>query len=277
MGTNNLLQPVGVFDTGVGGLALVREIHRQDKSRDVHFFTDNQRFPYGDQSRETVAKWLLQIADFFKGEGVNQMLLGCNTATAMSSGLLPVDKNIEIKGPIDDTVRAIREQIFGTAVILATDATINTRAYQDALSTHTGRVVPVGGKGLERVIERDGVNSASTAEATKKSIVDIRRALGEHGSTGDHVDVVLGCTHYALAEGVIRRIFLDEGLEWGVFNPLPTIVDKMIGEKSSAHEHEGQLTVLHTAPYSDEWWSRCARFMPQDMPVTTKRILLKNI
>ncbi|HBB02636.1 MAG: glutamate racemase, glutamate racemase [Candidatus Peregrinibacteria bacterium GW2011_GWF2_38_29] len=270
--------PLAVFDTGMGGLALVKEIHAKHPGRDVHFFTDNGRFPYGVNPRETAAKWLLQVAEFLKKRGVSEIILGCNTVTAMTEGLLPEDSDMSIKGPIIDTIQAVRDNLSDTAlVIFATNTTINSGAYQRGLSDHQAGVAPLEGNGLETVIESEGASGAKTIVAIEESVDRMKKEVDRRGVQVDELAIVLGCTHFVLAEQAIRDVLRDHHLGWKTFNPLPYVVQRMLQEKEDGNEdNKGGLTVFHTAPFNDAWWNRCLEFIPQDMLARPEHVLLNS-
>lgn len=282
----NIEDSIAVFDTGIGGLSLISAIHDHMPAQDLTYFTDNGRFPYGDQTAETATEWLLQIGSLLAERGVNKLVLGCNTVTAMTeAGLKNRVSPLEIKGPINDTVSVIIENLRGQfPLIFATEATLRTGAYQRGLKAGGFEPVPMPGKGLERTIEREQIDS----DAVKMAIMDAVENTVEHlkaknlDPKQDKFSAILCCTHFVLAEQILRQVLSEKGLQWGVFNPLPLIAGRLVNssihattpvQDSSAQpsigqsekNSKGKLHLIHTAPFNEQWWSTCNRFVPKNL------------
>jgi glutamate racemase len=273
--SNDLENTTAVFDTGMGGLSLISAIHSHDPTQKLCFFTDNGRFPYGDQTPEKATEWLTQIAVFLAQRGCKKLLLGCNTVTAMTERKLQgCSLPLKIEGPINATVDAITTHLRNELVLLfATDATLKTGAYQEKLAKNNIAVVPMNGNGLERVIEKEAPENSLVKQTAAEAVQEMSERIPE---TALHarIAVVLACTHFVLIEDLLREIFRKKGLLWKTFNPLPFIVEKLIGPPSHLKIQQGRLHILHTAAHSDEWWKSCSRFIPLDMRSTITRELV---
>jgi len=98
--------PIGVFDSGIGGLTVVRELMRQLPNESIIYFGDTARVPYGPKSPDTVVRYSREIVDFLKKEGVKAIVVACNTATAHALPTLKAENDLPIIGVIEPGSRA---------------------------------------------------------------------------------------------------------------------------------------------------------------------------
>ena len=122
--------PIGVFDSGVGGLTVAREIMRQLPNERIVYFGDTARVPYGSKSKETVMKYSRQIVNFLKTQQVKAIVVACNTASAYALDELEQEVDIPIIGVVRPGARAaIAATKNGKIGVIATVATINSGIY----------------------------------------------------------------------------------------------------------------------------------------------------
>ena len=122
--------PIGVFDSGVGGLTVAREIMRQLPNERIVYFGDTARVPYGSKSKETVMKYSRQIVNFLKTQQVKAIVVACNTASAYALDELEQEVDIPIIGVVRPGARAAIEATKnGKIGVIATEATINSGIY----------------------------------------------------------------------------------------------------------------------------------------------------
>jgi glutamate racemase len=199
--------PIGIFDSGVGGLTVVRAIMRRLPQESIVYFGDNARGPYGPRTIQEVRNFALEISSFLENLGVKLIVIACNSAT--SAGLLEVQRHcrVPVLGVVEPgargAVQATRNRRIG---VIGTVVTIRSRAYLrairalDAGATVISRACPT----LVDFVERGEVEG-SRVEA------EVARYLGPLRRRG--VDtLVLGCTHYPLLKGVIGR-FMGPGVK----------------------------------------------------------------
>ena len=195
-------RPIGVFDSGVGGLTVVNEIQRQLPKERVVYFGDTARFPYGSKSVETVTEFARQDSQFLLGFDVKLIVVACNTATACALDYLGEHLTVPVVGVIEPgavaAVRASRKKFVG---VIGTQGTIASGAYQRAL-TRIDPSISVFAQACPLFVSL--AEEGWTDRAASLLIDPLREAM---------IDVlVLGCTHYPLLIPVIRRVMGPEAI-----------------------------------------------------------------
>jgi glutamate racemase len=197
--TNNA--PIGVFDSGIGGLTVLRALMGELPGESFVYFGDTARVPYGNKSAETVQKFSRENVSFLMGEGVKIVVVACNTASAAAVPVLRDEFPVPIVGVIEPGARAaVRKSKSHRIGVIGTAATIRSEAYQSAIrvlqprSSVVARACP-----LFVPLVEEGWTETPVAEMVAESYLKDYR--------NDGVDVlVLGCTHYPLLRGVIGRV-----------------------------------------------------------------------
>src|SRR5881397_2337720 len=139
-------RPIGVFDSGIGGLTAVRELFRALPGESVVYFGDTARLPYGNKSRETVTRFSLEIASFLVRQDVKCLVVACNTASSHALGALEERFDVPVIGVIEPAARAaVTRSPQGRIGVVGTLATIGSGAFAHAI----GRLAPAA-----RVIQR---------------------------------------------------------------------------------------------------------------------------
>jgi len=193
--------PIGVFDSGIGGLTVVRELMRQLPNESIIYFGDTARVPYGPKSPETVLRYSREIVEFLKGEGVKAVVVACNTATAHALPALREENDLPIIGVIEPGSRAAaRATSTGRVGVIGTQGTINSRAYEKAIKgvAPETEIIALACPLFVPLAEEGWLDTDVTrlvAEEYLKPVNDAR------------IDtLVLGCTHYPLLKPVIGRV-----------------------------------------------------------------------
>jgi glutamate racemase len=192
---------IGVFDSGIGGLTVARELMRQLPNESIIYFGDTARVPYGPKSPETVVRYSREITSFLRDQGVKAVVVACNTATAHALPTLRAEYDLPIIGVIEPGSRAAaRATRSGSVGVIGTLGTIGSRAYERAIAAErptariTVRACPLF---VPRVEE-------GWLEGDATSLI-AREYLG--GFVDAQVDtLVLGCTHYPLLKRVIGDV-----------------------------------------------------------------------
>ena len=126
--------PIGVFDSGIGGLTVVRELERQLPHERIIYFGDTARVPYGPKSPETVQRYSREIADWLLGEGVKVIVVACNTATAHALPMLREYATVPVIGVVEPGARAAMRKTTSNVVgVIGTAGTIASGAYERAI------------------------------------------------------------------------------------------------------------------------------------------------
>ena len=192
--------PIGIFDSGLGGLTVQREIARSLPYEDTIYFGDTAHVPYGTKSVQTVTRYSAAIAEFLRGKGIKLLVVACNTASAYALGELQATLDIPVIGVIDPgaqmAVAATRTKRVG---VIGTEGTVRSGAYFDAIKAYDQKVsVFFRACPLFVPLAEEGFLDNKIAALT---------ALHYLAYFNDHpVDtVVLGCTHYPLLKNVITK------------------------------------------------------------------------
>jgi len=203
MGTDN--RCIGVFDSGIGGLTVVRELRRRLPNEDIVYFGDTARVPYGIKSSETVARFALEDCEFLLRFDPKMIVAACNTASANALPHLESALPVPICGVVDPGAReAVRLAEGGTIAVIATEATIASDAYRKAMKRYDAHA---------RVVQRPCplfVPLVEEGRPCEDGIVQavVRNYLEPIVRLDPRV-IVLGCTHYPLIKGAIAGVCGD--------------------------------------------------------------------
>ena len=203
--------PIGVFDSGVGGLTVAREIMRQIPNESICYFGDTARVPYGGKSKETVTRFSRQIVRFLKTHQVKTIVVACNTASAYALDELEKETDIPIIGVVKPGAKVVAEVTKnGKIGVIATEATIGSQIYTQYIreingsATIYGKACPLFVPLVEEGLWQDPVTDEIA-----------RRYLTELIDSGIDT-LIMGCTHYPLIRSTIGRII---GTDVTLVNP----------------------------------------------------------
>lgn len=196
--------PIGVFDSGVGGLTVAREIMRQLPNESIIYFGDTARVPYGNKSADTIITYSRQIAHFLIKQDVKAVVIACNTASALALDALQKEIDIPIIGVVKPGARAALKATKNNNIgIIGTEGTINSDIYTKYLKAKNPDVnvykkaCPL----FVPLVEEGMLNDTVTDEMIRrytKDLIDL-----------DIDSLVLGCTHYPLLRTAIHNILGD--------------------------------------------------------------------
>lgn len=198
--------PIGVFDSGVGGLTVVRAIERLLPEERVLYFGDTARVPYGSKSPETVIRFALEDAAFLASKRVKMIVVACNTASSVSLPALRERFSVPVTGVIEPGARAAAKATRnGSVGVIGTLGTIGSGAYQKALraaGSGVGMVVAQPCPLLVPLVEEGWLDGDITQMVVQRYAAPLLR---------EGVDtLVLGCTHYPLLKPVLGRVMGPE-------------------------------------------------------------------
>ena len=193
--------PIGVFDSGVGGLTVAREIMRQMPNEKIIYFGDTARVPYGSKSKETVTRFSKQIVHFLQTHQVKTIVVACNTASAYALDELEKETDIPVIGVLKPGAKTAAEVTKnGKIGVIATEATIGSRMYNKYIQelnkqvTIYGKACPLFVPLIEEGLWQDPVTD-EIAKRYLTELIDI-----------DIDTLILGCTHYPLIRSTLGRI-----------------------------------------------------------------------
>jgi glutamate racemase len=195
------VQPIGVFDSGTGGLTVVRAIRDILPNEDIFYIGDTARLPYGGKSRQTIERYSIEISGLLLAEGAKMIVVACNTASSLALPRLQELLKVPIVGVIAPGARAaIRETRAGKIGVIGTKSTILSGAYEKTIRALepdievTSQACPL----LVPLVEEAWLDDEVTRAV-------LQRYLDPLIATG--VDtLVLGCTHYPLLAGLIEEV-----------------------------------------------------------------------
>ena len=200
-------QPVGIFDSGVGGLSAAYQLERILPAESYVYFGDTARLPYGTRTVEAIRKYSLQDAHFLMSKAVKAILVACGTASSNALGLLSERVVGVIEGAVDRAY-AIAQAGGGKVAILGTAATIKSGAFERALREKDKalRILPRACPMFVPLVE-----NGYTAPDDRVAELIAREYLSDIAAERPDA-VILGCTHYPLLSGVIGNILQDSVL-----------------------------------------------------------------
>lgn len=197
--------PIGVFDSGIGGLTVLKEIMEVLPNEDIIYFGDTARVPYGPRSKETVTKYTFQCIEFLLSKNIKAIVIACNTATARSLKFAQEKYDIPIIGVIEAGARTAVNITKNKKIgVIGTEGTINSKAYEKEIGKIDINIQTIG-KACPLFVPIAEENWCETdiAELTAKKYLEEMRE--------DDIDsLVLGCTHYPLLINTIAKVMGDK-------------------------------------------------------------------
>lgn len=265
-------RPIGVFDSGVGGLTVLHELLVTLPHEDVVYLGDNARLPYGPRPLEEIRRFALEVGRYLERRDVKLVVVACNSATAAALPDLQRALSVPVVGVLQPEARAAALATRNRRVgLLATEATVASGRYAELVATVDAgvEVVSVACPRLVPLIEGDD----PFGEATTAAVREVAAPLKEAG-----VDtVILGCTHYPLLRPILQRVF-GRGVTL-VFSAEETAreVAETLARKGIEHDpaREGSYAFLTTGE-PDAFRGMGRRFL--QLPITdVERVALAEL
>ena len=193
--------PIGVFDSGVGGLTVAREIMRNLPDERIVYFGDTARVPYGSKSQETVIRYSRQIVRFLQTQHVKAIVIACNTASALALDAIEGELDIPILGVLRPGAKVAAETTKNKRVgVIATESTIRSGMYGRYIKAHDPEIT-VYGKACPLfvpLVEEGWLKDPVTEEVARRYLKELLEK--------DIDSLILGCTHYPLIRSLMRKI-----------------------------------------------------------------------
>lgn len=197
--------PIGVFDSGVGGLTVAREIMRHLPNEDIVYFGDTARVPYGSKSKDNIIRYSRQIINFLMTKGVKAIVIACNTASAQALDVVQKEYPIPIIGVVEPGARAALEVTEAKKIgVIGTEGTVRSGMY-------------------EKVIQGIQPDVSVMAKACPLFVPLVEEGFKDHHVTEEIIDfylasmkesdidaMILGCTHYPLLRSKIMEYVGDK-------------------------------------------------------------------
>ena len=233
-------RPIGVFDSGVGGLTVLHELLVRLPHEDFVYLADTARFPYGPRSPEELRRFSLEIAEELVSRRVKLLVVACNSASAaafpaLQARMMETTLGTDVIGVVSPAaVQAVAATNNGKVGLLATDVTVRSGAYAEAIANVDPHVelVSIPCHDLAEIIQRGFPFEQAVVEIVRGYCAPLRDA---------GVDtVILGSTHYPLVRPMIQRM-LGRGVELITSGgPLSRQVDHILGSRGLGNPREGE-------------------------------------
>lgn len=193
-------RPIGMFDSGIGGLTVFKELRKMLPNEEIIYLGDTKRFPYGSKSKETIIDISRQCIKFLVSQNAKMVIIACGTATSQSLEVLQKEFDIPIIGIIEPTVKYMREnrkKEFERIGVIATCGTIRSGAWEKNIKDNISGA---------QVINEEAPLLATMAEQGWTNNKVAKYTIKEYMKCFKNVDrLILGCTHYPLFEELIRK------------------------------------------------------------------------
>jgi len=196
---------IGVFDSGFGGLTVLRALVERLPAARFAFLGDTARLPYGSKSRRTIARYAAQSAQFLVNEqGAEFLVIACNTASALALDAIQDAVSVPVLGVIEPGAAAARAASgTGDVLVVATEATVHSRAYTASSTAHGLRAIEKACPLLVPLVEEGWTDHPITANVIDIYLGELRAEAVARGMNPD--TLVLGCTHYPLLRPLFER------------------------------------------------------------------------
>lgn len=261
--------PVGVFDSGVGGLTVAREIMRQMPDERIVYFGDTARVPYGSKSRDTVIRYSEQIIRFLKTQGVKAIVIACNTASAYALETVKKDLDIPIIGVINAGARtAVEATHNGKIGVIGTEGTVGSGIYTEVMKRLRPGIEVVGKSCplFVPLVEEGLLHDSVTDEIASRYLSVLK---------GKYIDtLVLGCTHYPLLRSTMRRLM---GEDVTLVNPAyETAIElkELLKERGLACDPsvamEGEKYQFYVSDLAEKFTDFATSILPNEVKETRK-------
>jgi glutamate racemase len=201
---------IGVFDSGFGGLTVLRALLPLIPGAHYLYLGDTARLPYGAKSQATIARYAVESARFLVDQGAQMLVIACNTATALALPEITAAVPVPVVGVIEPVVEAANAGHHGTQVlVLATQATVQSHAYLEACRRHTLHATEKACPLLVPLVEEGWTDHPVTREVLR---IYLAEALApDSPALCDPTAVLLGCTHYPLIASAIDQTLKSLG------------------------------------------------------------------
>ena len=260
--------PVGVFDSGVGGLTVAREIMRNLPSEKIVYFGDTARVPYGSKSKETVIRYSRQIIRFLQEQQVKAIVVACNTASAFALDTVRNEFDIPIIGVMESGAKVAAARTRNKRVgIIGTVGTVGSGIHAQYLKkldpeiTVFGKACPL----FVPLVEEGWLHDPVTVEVASRYLKELQDK--------DVDTLILGCTHYPLIRSTIRQVM---GEEVCLVNPayetaleLGKLLEEQ-GLSSTGTEQKEFPYRFYVSDLADEFKEFANSILPYDVEMTKK-------
>ncbi len=211
--------PIGVFDSGMGGLSVWRELRRSLPDESLLYFGDGKNCPYGDKPAEEVLGYVCSAVERLIHDGVKLIVIACNAATAAAIAHLRAHYSIPFVGMEPAVKPAALTTRSGVVGILATRAALDGELFHRTAGFYADRVklITAVGENFVELVEADAEESPEARQCVERVLAPMLDAGADR--------IVLGCTHYPFLTGVMRKVIGTRDVE--LIDPAPAVVRRV--------------------------------------------------
>lgn len=235
---------IGIFDSGVGGLSVFREIVRILPEEKYIYWSDNAHCPYGEKSRDYIIDRARAVTSFLIEQGADIIVVACNTATAAAISTLREEFPVPFIGMEPAVKPAAQATRSGVVGVLATAGTLKATKYIDTRAkwAHDVKIVEHIGQGFVELVEKGSTSGPEAESIVEKSV----RPLVEAGAD----TIVLGCTHYPFLADTIRKV---AGTPVTLIDPAPAVAKHLmeVMQENGLIRKDGFSMSLHSSGESE--------------------------
>jgi len=264
-------QPIGVFDSGLGGLTVVNQLMNQLPGESIIYFGDTARVPYGTKSSLTIQRFSVQIARFLQQQGVKLIVVACNTASSVALEEIKESVTVPVIGVIEPGARAaLRESATKRIGVIGTSATVSAGKYEAVLKSLDSsvevfsRACPL----FVPLVEEGWIDTPVTEEV---AAIYLKPLMGKNIAS-----LILGCTHYPIIKATIKKVvngnvqIIDSAIETAVEVRNTLQSHKIMNESSHLPEH-----LFYVSDFPQKFEEIARRLLGRPL-VNVHRIALDN-
>lgn len=266
--------PVGIFDSGVGGLTVAREVMRNLPHERIIYFGDTARVPYGSKSKETIIRYSRQIIRFLMTQGVKAIVIACNTASAFALEEIKKEIEIPILGVIQPGAKVACATTKNKKIgVIGTEGTVRSQIYTKFVQQWDSEIEVIGKACplFVPLVEEGWLKDPVTDEVAQRYLSELK----EKG-----IDtLVLGCTHYPLLRSTVRKVMGDEVT---LVNPayetaleLKELLCASHLERQEKEEQDGEKYQFFVSDAADKFKQFANSILPYDIE-TTRQIQIEE-
>lgn len=249
---------IGVFDSGFGGLTVLKALLELIPFADYAYFGDTARLPYGSKSVETVARYAVEASHFLQSQGADLLVIACNTATALALDRICAAAHVPVVGVVEPGAEAASSATRNRkVVVIGTEATVSSHAYRKALERRgldaREKACPL----LVPLVEEGWVEHPVTEQVAR---IYLEEAFADGFHDAD--TMVLGCTHYPLLKPLLRRAAPGH----------VSIVDSAESTARAVSEHFRELLPTSDSPEQERRTSPRLKFFATDSTEKFRRL-----
>lgn len=254
-------RPIGIFDSGVGGLTVLAEIKKKLPNENLIYLGDTKNFPYGSKTKEKIIEFAIQNTKKLIELGAKIIVIACGTATSQAIDVLTEKFNVPIIGIIEPTVDFVKEENIHKIGVIATEGTIKSGAWEKKLKQEIERI---------EVINKACPMLATIAEEGRAKSEEGKAVIKEYMETfkKNKIDkIILGCTHYPIYEELIKE---ELGYPVELINTGITVskeLEKFLNNNDLLNEEEHSEELIFLTKPENEFYKIAKNLLDFDIKI----------